>query len=144
MKALWRVAWREVGIIARRPLLWIATIAIPLFSALFMTTVFGSGAMHNIPIGVVDEDFTTENRYGREIDEKYPNIKYTLPYRDPVYAIVSMDEKGITVKGTKSEFVGPDDDEIGLYTKPGSWWTMLYGSEFRASASQQDRYLPFD
>lgn len=92
----------------------------------------------------VDEDFATENRYGREIDEKYPNIKYTLPYRDPVYAIVSMDEKGITVKGTKSEFVGPDDDEIGLYTKPGSWWTKLYGSEFRASASQQDRYLPFD
>ena len=62
MRAFFRVMWREVGIIARRPILWIATIGIPLFSALFMTTIFGDGAIRDIPIGVVDRDFTSTSR----------------------------------------------------------------------------------
>lgn len=91
-----------------------------------------------------DVDFIVEGRYGKEIDEKYPNIKYTAPYKDPVYAIVTMDDKGITVKGTQSEFVGPTPEEIGVYTKENSWWKEVYAPHIRSTASQEDRYLPFD
>ena len=91
----------------------------------------------------LDVDFIVEGRYGKEIDEKYPNIKYVVPYKDPVYAIVTMDEKGIDIKGTQSEFVGISPDDMGLYSKPDSWWKEVYEPHIRSTPSQEDRYLPF-
>jgi Icc protein len=54
-------------------------------------------------------------RYSEEIDKKYPYIKYTAPYRDPLYAIVTVDlEMGIMkIDGLESEFVGPAPWELG-------------------------------
>ena len=95
MKALWRVAWREVGIIARRPLIWIATIAIPLFSALFMTTVFGSGAMRNIPIGVVDEDFTTLSREIIRTIDSSPTLCVAHHYTSSTEALAAIHARDI-------------------------------------------------
>ena len=79
-----------------------------------------------------------------EFNEKYPNIKYVVPYKDPVYAIVTMDEDGIDIKGTQSQFVGITPDEMGLYTKPNSWWKEVYDPGVVSTASQEDRYLPFE
>lgn len=53
-------------------------------------------------------------RYSEEIDEKYPWIKYTAPYKDPVYATVTLEPDGtIKIEGTKSEWVGPSPQEMG-------------------------------
>lgn len=54
-------------------------------------------------------------RYSKEIDEKYPYIKYTAPYKDPLYALVTIEvDKGqITIEGVESEFVGPSPWEMG-------------------------------
>lgn len=54
-------------------------------------------------------------RYSEEIDKKYPYIKYTAPYRDPLYTIVTVDlEVGIMkIEGLESEFVGPAPWEVG-------------------------------
>ena len=95
MKALWRVAWREVGIIARRPLLWMATITIPLFSALFMTTVFGSGALRNIPIGVVDEDFTTLSREIIRTIDSSPTLCVAHHYTSSTEALAAIHARDI-------------------------------------------------
>ena len=91
----------------------------------------------------VDVDFIQENLYGHEIDEKYPNIKYTMPYKDPVFAIITMDDKGIDIKGRQSEFVGKTPEEMGLYTKK-SWWPNAYEEGYLCTPSQKDRYLPFE
>lgn len=91
----------------------------------------------------VDLDFVQDNLYGPEVDEKCPNIKYTMPYKDPVFAIVSMDEKGMAIRGRQSEFVGKTPEEIGLYGKD-SWYTREIEPGYLCTASQEDRYLPFN
>jgi len=53
-------------------------------------------------------------RYSNEIDEKYPYIKYTAPYKDPIYAIMKIDSRGnIRIEGRESSWVGPDPWELG-------------------------------
>jgi len=54
-------------------------------------------------------------RYSEEIDAGYPYIKYTVPYKDPIYAIATMDtHRGfLSIEGKRSEFVGPPPWELG-------------------------------
>jgi predicted phosphodiesterase len=53
-------------------------------------------------------------RYSNEINEQYPYIKYTAPYRDPLFAVVEIDTRGaIRITGRESSWVGPDPWELG-------------------------------
>jgi len=53
-------------------------------------------------------------RYSEKIDEKYPYIKYTAPYKDPIFATVEIDSRGrIRIMGRESIWVGPDPWELG-------------------------------
>jgi len=88
----------------------------------------------------LDVKFMCPERYGKEIDEKYPNIKYTVPYVDSVYAIVTLDETGARVQGTKSEFVGISPEEQGVY-KGGGYFSKV--GEGAITPSMADRFLPF-
>ena len=92
----------------------------------------------------VDAEFAVKGRYGAEIDEKYPNIQYTVPYRDAVYAIVTLDETGCAICGTKSEFVGPTPEEMGFYQSDATDFNRKYRGEQRITPCQQDRFLPFE
>ena len=95
MSAFWRVVWREVGIISRRPLLWIATIGVPIFSVLFMTSIFGSGVMREIPIGVVDDNFTAISRdIVRTIDSS-PTLHVTHHFTLPSEALAAVRDREI-------------------------------------------------
>lgn len=89
----------------------------------------------------VDAGFIVENRYTPEIDAKYPNIKYTIPYDKAVYAIVTLDENGASVTGSKCGFVGPDPEEMDLYGEK-SYFRGYKNTP--VTAGVQDRYLPFD
>lgn len=53
-------------------------------------------------------------RYSKEIDAKYPWIKYTVPYKEPLFAMVKINNSAITISGKKSEFVGPGPKELGV------------------------------
>ncbi len=53
-------------------------------------------------------------RYSKEIDEQFPYIKYTAPYKDPLFATVEVDSRGIIrIIGRESTWVGPDPLELG-------------------------------
>lgn len=52
-------------------------------------------------------------RYGNEIDEKFPWIKYTAPYKDSLFAFVEITNDNIKIEGVKSSFVGPSPKELG-------------------------------
>jgi 3',5'-cyclic AMP phosphodiesterase CpdA len=54
-------------------------------------------------------------RYSSEIDAAYPMIKNTVPYKDPLFAIVTTDPiKGfMRIEGRQSEFVGPAPWDLG-------------------------------
>lgn len=66
-------------------------------------------------------------RYSEEVDEQYPWIKYTVPYRDPLFAFMTISPKGVLkIEGVKSEFVGPSPDELGYPEQPENNRTTPY------------------
>ncbi|MDG2380937.1 MAG: metallophosphoesterase [Pirellulaceae bacterium] len=54
-------------------------------------------------------------RYSPEIDKAYPYIKYTVPYQDPLFAVVTLDRAHgfLQIEGRRTEFVGPSPWELG-------------------------------
>lgn len=53
-------------------------------------------------------------QYGEEIDKKFKWIKYTAPYKDPLYTVVEISTKGtISIGGKKSEWVGASPKDLG-------------------------------
>ena len=86
---------REMSIFVRRPLLWIATIAIPLFSALFMSSIFGSGAIQEIPIGIIDEEFTTTSRSIVRMIDSSPTLSVTHHFTSSTEALAAIKQREI-------------------------------------------------
>ena len=53
-------------------------------------------------------------RYSKEVDKKFRWIKFTAPYRDPLYTVVEISTEGyIKMSGKKSKYVGPSPWELG-------------------------------
>lgn len=53
-------------------------------------------------------------RYSEEVDQGFRWIKYTAPYRDPLFAVVEISSDGeIIIHGKASEYVGPSPWELG-------------------------------
>lgn len=74
-------------------------------------------------------------RYGEEVDKTHRWIKYTAPYRDPLYTIVEISTEGfIKISGKYSEYVGP------------SPWELGYPEHLKDVVKPQitERYLTFD
>jgi hypothetical protein len=57
-------------------------------------------------------------RYSKEIDEKFPYVKYTVPYKDPLFALVKIDDTSIHIEGVKRLFVGPSPKKFGCPYRP--------------------------
>lgn len=57
-------------------------------------------------------------RYSKEIDEKFPWIKNTVPYKEPLYAFIEISTDAINIEGIKSSFVGPSPKELGCPEPP--------------------------
>lgn len=54
-------------------------------------------------------------RYSKKIDESNPWIKFTAPYKDPIWATLKIDSSGtIDIKGRSTEFVGISPQEQGV------------------------------
>ena len=58
---LYNVLCRELHRMTSRRLYFGVCLVLPLFCLFFMATIFGSGQMENIPIGIVDQDNTATN-----------------------------------------------------------------------------------
>lgn len=53
-------------------------------------------------------------RFSDEIEKKYPYIQYTAPYKEPLWATISLYADGaIQVEGKETAFVGPTPAELG-------------------------------
>ena len=87
MRGLGRVFGRELGTISRRPLLWIVTLGVPLFPALLMATIFGSGQMRELPIGVIDNDFSASSRALVRTIDSSPTLSVVRHFTEPSEAL---------------------------------------------------------
>ena len=57
-------------------------------------------------------------RYSDEVDKNFKWIKYTAPFKEPLFTTVEISTKGtIKIAGKKSEWVGPSPFEIGYPVK---------------------------
>lgn len=56
-----------------------------------------------------------QDRYDEQTNRAFPYIKYTAPYKEPLFAIVTVDLVGglLAIEGRRSEFVGPSPWEQG-------------------------------
>lgn len=55
--------------------------------------------------------------YGKETEKNFPCLKWTIPYRNPIYAIITMDDEGISVKGVKGTYVQPGPKKLNFTGK---------------------------
>lgn len=54
-------------------------------------------------------------RFSKEIEEAHPWVSYTAPYKDPLYAIVTIRSEGtIEIEGIQSEWIRPSPSELGV------------------------------
>lgn len=64
----------------------------------------------------VGENYTHAH-YGKRTEEKFPCLKWTIPYRKPVYAIITLNDEGVSIKGVKGSYVSPGPKALGYRHK---------------------------
>ena len=62
----------------------------------------------------VGNKYKYPERFSEEINKKRPNIDKTIPYKDPLFACVTIGAGKIIVNGVKSSFIKPDPQELGM------------------------------
>ena len=86
---------RELNRMISRRLYWFVCVMLPLFCVFFMSTIFGSGQMENIPVGVVDLDNTATSRQIIRNVEASPTLKITAHYATAAEAREATQRKEI-------------------------------------------------
>ena len=77
----------------------------------------------------MEDKYRNTERYPQELYKKYKWLPNLATYKDPLYAIATLDAKGtLTIEGVKSEWVSPSPFDIGM---PQG----IYGSEYSAEIS---------
>ena len=70
--------------------------------------------LNSISYAWVGSKLEYSGRFTEEVEKAYPNLKYTLPYEKPVFAMVEINSKGtLTINGVESGFVKPGPEELG-------------------------------
>ncbi|MCT4645084.1 MAG: metallophosphoesterase [Carboxylicivirga sp.] len=62
----------------------------------------------------VGNKYKYPERFSKEINKKRPNIDKTIPYKDPLFACVTIGAGKIIVYGVKSSFIKPGPQELGM------------------------------
>lgn len=111
---------RELDRIVSRKLYFGVCIVLPLFCILFMCTIFGSGGMLNIPIGVVDLDQTSTSREIIRSISTVPTTQITNHYPDALSARESLRKKEIYAyivipNNFESDLIGGHDTTLPYY-----------------------------
>ena len=62
----------------------------------------------------VGDKYQYEERFPDEVNQRRPNLKKTVPYKDPLFAKVSIGKGVIKVEGSQSSFIEPGPAELGI------------------------------
>ena len=95
MNDLFNVFRRELRRMNSRRIYWVACLVLPLFSLIFMATIFGDGQMKDLPIGVVDEDNTSASRHIIRMVDATPELHVTQHFANETEARKAMQKKEI-------------------------------------------------
>ena len=95
MSALLNVFRRELRRMTSRRIYFASCIVLPLFSLVFMATIFGHGQMENLPVGVVDADQTSLSRSIIRMVDATPELQVTKQYANDTEARKAIQRKEI-------------------------------------------------
>ena len=95
MSALLNVFRRELRRMTSRRIYFASCIVLPLFSLVFMATIFGHGQMEKLPVGVVDADQTSLSRSIIRMVDATPELQVTKQYANETEARKAMQKKEI-------------------------------------------------
>ena len=95
MSALLNVFRRELRRMTSRRIYFASCIVLPLFSLVFMATIFGHGQMENLPVGVVDADQTSLSRSIIRMVDATPELQVTKQYANETEARKAIQRKEI-------------------------------------------------
>lgn len=83
----------------------------------------------------VGDEFQSAERFDEAANKRRPSLKYVVPYKDAVYAIVSLSKKKLKVKGVKSTFVPPTPEDLKIpesrYPYPLVPWINDYSFDLK-------------
>ena len=86
---------RELRRMTSRRIYLATCVVLPLFSLVFMATIFGNGQMKNLPVGVVDADQTSLSRSIVRMVDATPELQVTKHYANETEARKGMQKKEI-------------------------------------------------
>lgn len=86
---------RELRRMTSRRIYFASCIVLPLFSLVFMATIFDHGQMENLPVGVVDADQTSLSRSIVRMVDATPELQVTKHYANETEARKAMQKKEI-------------------------------------------------
>ena len=95
MNDLFNVFRRELRRMNSRRIYWVASLVLPLFSLVFMATIFGNGQMKDLPIGIVDEDNTSASRHIVRMVDATPELQVYQHFANETEARKAMQKKDI-------------------------------------------------
>ena len=95
MSAFVHVFRRELRRMTARRIYIVACLVLPLFSLVFMATIFGTGQMTDLPVGVVDADNTSASRNIVRMVDATPQLEVTRRYANETEARQAMQRKDI-------------------------------------------------
>ena len=95
MSALLNVFRRELRRMTSRRIYFASCIVLPLFSLVFMATIFGHGQMENLPVGVVDAEQTSLSRSIVRMVDATPELQVTKQYANETEARKAIQRKEI-------------------------------------------------
>lgn len=93
--SFYNVLRRELDRMTSRRLYLGVCLVLPLFCLFFMSTIFGSGQMENIPIGIVDLDNTADSRQIARNISAVPTFSVTRHFTDEAAARQAVQRKEI-------------------------------------------------
>ena len=95
MNDLLNVFRRELQRMTSRHIYFVTCVVLPLFSLVFMATIFGNGQMQNLPVGVVDGDNTSLSRNIIRMVDATPELAVTHHYANEMEAQNAIKKKEI-------------------------------------------------
>lgn len=60
----------------------------------------------------VGKEYSAAERFSQEINEKRPVLKYTIPYHEALFAMVTIHDGKIVLEGTQTDFIKPGPEEL--------------------------------
>lgn len=82
----------------------------------------------------VGDKFQCSGRFDEATNKRRSSLKYVVPYKDAVYAIVTLTKKNLKIKGVKSSFIPPTPNDLKIpenqYPYPLVPWINDYSFDF--------------